>query len=257
MRRFCPLASGSSGNSVFFQDNDTKLLIDAGISAKKIKERLFLLDVDISDIDAVLITHEHMDHIEGLKVLYKDIPVICNSETAKGIYNTLLVKPQFKIFSSNEPFEFKNLKFFPFSIQHDTLDPVGYTIETFDNIKFGFCTDLGFVNAIIANILSNCNYLYLEANHQEELVFLSKRAEIYKKRVLSRSGHLSNTQCANLLSKIYNKSLKHVFLAHLSKECNSEERAEKVVKELLKLQDIKINIDVAKADAISKIVNFC
>lgn len=257
MKGFCPLASGSKGNSIYFGTDDTKILIDAGLSGKSTKERLAEIDVKVEELDAILITHEHTDHIQGLKVLAlkMGIPVFANNETAKGIANYFSECPKFKIFSTGETFEFRDLIIHPFSISHDTLDPVAFTIK-FNDLKLGFCTDLGFVSSLVENHLKNCDYLYLESNHEPNWVRACSRPEIYKQRVLSRSGHLSNESCGKLLSKVANPKLKHVHLAHLSSECNSPETALKVVHEILSEQQIQLNVSVAHQHTISHKIHF-
>lgn len=257
MKGFCPLASGSKGNCIYFGSNQTKILIDAGISTKKLESRLNEINVDISDIDAILITHEHTDHILGLKGLaYKrGIPVLANQETAKGIVEYFKDCPKFKIFSTGETFEFGDLEIHPFSIQHDTLDPVAFTIRV-NNLKLGFCTDLGFATSLVQTQLMHCDYLYLEANHQPSMVHASPRPMIYKQRVLSRNGHLSNEASGNLLAQIHHTHLKHVHLAHLSSECNSPETAISVIKGILEQSGIQLDLCVATQDKISKSILF-
>ena len=231
MYGFCPLASGSKGNCLYFGSKNAKVLIDAGLSGKQIRMRLQQINVALEEIDAVMITHEHMDHIEGLKVLSKmNIPVIANAGTARGIYASLRVKPRFKIFTTNETFEFKDLTVHPFSIQHDTLDPVGYTIR-FDCQKMGICTDLGFASSLVVSNLEGCDYLYLEANHDVNMLHASSRPEANKQRILGRQGHLANEASAGLLSAVSHAGLKRVYLAHLSEECNHPDRALSVVRQ--------------------------
>lgn len=254
---FCPLASGSKGNSIYLGTPQLKLLIDAGLSAKAIQEKLQTIGVEARDLDAILITHEHTDHIQGLKVLALKygIPVFANQETAKGIVEYLQECPKFKIFSTGETFEFGDLEIHPFSIQHDTLDPVAFTIKL-DSIKLGFCTDLGFVTSLVQHQLQDCNYLYLESNHEPSMVHASPRPMIYKQRVLSRHGHLSNEACGQLLSQIAHPNLKHVHLAHLSSECNTTEKALSVVNGILANHGINLDICVAPQHMISKAIHF-
>lgn len=231
---FCPLASGSKGNCIYFGTNEAKILIDAGLSARAIKERLSLINVDISEIDAILVTHEHIDHIRGLQILgcRLEIPVFANSDTARAIYTTFHECPKFKIFSTGETFEFGGMEIHPFSIQHDAIDPVAFTIRT-EGLKVGVCADLGFATSLVASQLKDCDYLYLEANHEPSMVHACSRPAVYKQRVLSRQGHLSNQQCADLIKEIQHGGLKHIHLAHLSSECNSPELALKTVSEAL------------------------
>lgn len=247
---FCPLASGSKGNCIYLGTKHTKVLIDAGISSKAIKQKLSEIDVDVSEIDAILITHEHSDHINGLRVLaYKmGIPVIANSETAKGIAEYFKDSAKFKIFATGETFEFMDLEIHPFTIQHDTPDPVAFTIQT-GPYKLGFCTDLGFAPTLVEQRLKLCDYLYLEANHQPSMVHSSARPMIYKQRVLGRHGHLSNENCGKLLSKIYSSKLKKVYLAHLSQECNHHKVALSVVQN--EIEDKELKIEIAYQEKIS------
>jgi phosphoribosyl 1,2-cyclic phosphodiesterase len=257
MKGFCPLASGSKGNCIYLGSGRTKVLIDAGISAKAVQLRLSEINVDLSEIDAILITHEHTDHIQGLKTLaYKmGIPVLANHETAKGIVEAFHDCPKFKIFSTGETFEFGDLEIHPFSIQHDTADPVAFTIQT-GNLKLGFCTDLGFATTLVQSQLQSCDYLYLESNHQPSMVHASPRPMIYKQRVLSRSGHLSNEACGTLLAQVFNPKLKHVHLAHLSSECNHPETAIQVVKAILEAEEIQLELGIAPQDRIGRPIYF-
>lgn len=257
MRGFCPLASGSKGNAIFLGTENTRILIDAGISAKTISDRLKEIQVNLSDIDAILISHEHTDHIKGISSLalkYK-IPVFANSETAKAIIDTLNESPKFKIFSTGETFEFGDLEIHPFSVQHDTLDPVAFTIKTGD-LKLGFCTDLGFATTLVKSHLKNSDYLYIEANHQPTMVHASSRPLIYKQRVLSRQGHLSNDECANLLADVAHPHLKHIHLAHLSQECNHPDLALEIVRTKLNTLGYNPQISIAFQDSLSQPILF-
>lgn len=257
MKGFCPLASGSKGNSIYVGTDNTKILIDAGLSAKATVSKLQQINVDIADIDAILITHEHTDHIQGLKVLALKygIPVLANTETAKGIVDYLHDCPKFKIFSTGETFEFGDLEIHPFSIQHDTLDPVAFTIRN-GFLKLGFCADLGFVTSLVTNHLRHCDYLYVEANHQPSMVHASARPMVYKQRVLGRTGHLSNQDCGELLSQVAHSGLKHVHLAHLSSECNTPDVALNVIKGILQEKGIALDMCVAPQEMISKAIVF-
>lgn len=257
MKGFCPLSSGSKGNCTFLGTQNTKILIDAGISAKNIRERLAKIGVQLEEIDAILITHEHSDHILGLKTLafQLKIPILANHETAKGIVDTLKCCPKFKIFSTGETFEFGDLEIHPFSIPHDTLDPVAFTIKL-DKLKLGFCTDLGFATSVVQTQLRHCDYLYLEANHQPSMVHASARPPRLKQRILSKSGHLSNEACGQLLTQVFHSDLKHVHLAHLSNECNTPETALNVIQEILENCGISLDMCVAPQDKISKPIFF-
>lgn len=254
MKGFCPLASGSKGNALYLGTEQTKLLIDAGISYKALKERLGEIGVSIEEIDAVLITHEHSDHIRGLMRLCSilQIPIFANSETAKAIMGLMKMTFRFKIFSTGELFEFGDIKIHPFSVQHDTVDPVAFIFHAM-GLKIGVCTDLGFVTTLVTSYLQGCDYLYLEANHEPSMVYASSRPPIYKQRVLGRQGHLSNEMCANLLKEVKHAGLRHVYLAHLSEECNHPEVALKKVREHL---EEAIGLSIAFQEKVSQKVLF-
>lgn len=226
MIEYAPLASGSKGNSILVKSHDAKILIDCGLSLKALKERLSFHNTSIEQIEAILITHEHTDHIQGLRATLGsyNIPVFCNRETALAISATLKVKISCHLFSSGETFQWKDLQITPFSISHDAIDPVGFRISC-QGHDLGICADLGFVSATVVPHLKGCQLLYLEANHDEGLVMRSPRPAIYKERVLSRLGHLSNVACGKLLKELEHEHLRHVYLAHLSEDCNRAELA--------------------------------
>lgn len=257
MEGFCSLASGSKGNATYIGTKETKLLLDVGISYKSLIARLKEISVDIHEIDGVVITHEHSDHIKGLDMLVKkhSIPVFANSETAKGICQNVKQRPRFKIFTTGEPFTFGDLEFHPFSIQHDTLDPVAFTVH-YREIKLGICTDLGFATSLVKAHLTECDYLIIEANHEEDMVHACSRPMVYKQRVLGRQGHLSNKACGELLSTIYSDRLKRIFLAHLSSECNHPEVAVSTVKQVFAEAGQDIVLEVAHQDQVNALVPF-
>jgi len=257
MKGFIPLASGSRGNCIYYSTGKTKLLIDAGISMKAIRSKLEEVGVALEEIDAILITHDHSDHIAGLKTIARrlEIPIFANADTAKGIVDALQVVPKCKIFSTGDTFLFQDLAIHPFSIPHDTLDPVGFTIHH-DGLKVGFCTDLGFATSLIRTHLQECDYLYVEANHCPEMVHASNRPLLYKQRVLSRVGHLSNQACAELLLDVLADRTKHVHLAHISSECNTPERALNTVFSELEKRNVQVPLSIANQHSLSQAVYF-
>lgn len=254
---FCPLASGSKGNALFLGTSQTRILIDAGLSASSIVKKLLEIDIPIDTIQAILITHEHSDHIKGVELLSQKwkIPIFANAETAKVLLKSLKTKPRLKIFTTGEPFFFEDLEIMPFSIPHDTVDPVAFVIQTM-GCKIGICADLGYVTSLVRKMLERCDYLYLEANHQPAMVHACPRPAVYKERVLSRQGHLSNEECARLLTVLSHEGLRHIYLAHLSSECNSEELALTIVSEALGQVASRAELSVAFQDKVSKPVFF-
>ncbi len=254
---FCPLASGSKGNCIYVGTPNTKILIDAGISRRMLISRLAEIGVELSQIDGILITHDHTDHIAGLNTLglKMGIPILANAETAKGIVEHFHDCPKFKIFSTGETFEFGDLEIHPFSISHDTMDPVAFTIKAC-GFKMGFCADLGFATTLVINHLQRCDYLYIESNHDVHMVHASPRPMVYKQRVLSRSGHLSNEDCARLLEQVCHADLKHIHLAHLSSECNTHELAHSVISETLDRLGMQIPVCVAPQNRNATAISF-
>jgi phosphoribosyl 1,2-cyclic phosphodiesterase len=257
MLGFCPLASGSKGNALYLGSKKTKILIDAGLSAKELKERLLKIGVSIEEIQGVLVTHEHIDHIRGISTLCQkyEIPVFANIETAKAILSVVKHPPKFKIFATGDPFQLADLYIHPFSIPHDAMDPVAFTFQ-FEQIKIGVCADLGFASSLVVKQLQGCDYLYIEANHQPSRVHACSRPLVYKQRVLSRQGHLSNEESASVVTAVHHDNLKHVYLAHLSSECNSPDLALQIVSDALERAKKKVAVSIAPQDEIAMPVYF-
>ena len=218
--RVCLLASGSKGNSVYVEAGDCRILVDAGLSARQILARLQEIGVDGTDLDGILISHEHIDHTRGAGVLARKlkIPVVASAsvwnECRDSFGATLSVE-----FESGTPFSFKDLHIDPFPITHDACDPVGFLIEG-DDGRIGVATDLGIVTRLVTDKLQGCRAVVLEANHDEEMLLNGPYPWHLKQRIRSRHGHLSNVQSVELLEEILHPQLEGVFLAHLSEVNN-------------------------------------
>ena len=260
MLNFCSLYSGSSGNSLFVESNNTKLLIDCGTSAKKIETALDSINIDITDIDAILVTHEHSDHIQGLGTISKkyNIPVFANNETWNAMQSqkAKIACDNQKIFENDTEFQIGNLQIFPFSTPHDAANPCGFNICN-GNKKISIATDLGHIDEKMLNNLKHSNFMLLEANYDPEVLKVSKYPYLLKQRIAGPHGHLSNYTAGKTISALIKKDLKEVMLGHLSKENNFPELAYQTVTEELIHNNIdtnEIKISVASRFNPSKII---
>ncbi len=221
------LASSSSGNATLVRSESVTLLVDAGLSARQLTERLAQCRVSPSEIEAVLITHEHSDHVKGLPQWCKqyNTPVYCNRHTATLLRQKMNTHQKWNIFETGTSFLLNDLTIQSFSIPHDAVDPVGFVLRE-KTISFGFATDLGYATRLVIDSLQNLNGLLLEANYDQQLLQQdSKRPWAVKQRIASRHGHLSNDAAAALLQQLLHEKLEHVALGHLSSDCNREDLA--------------------------------
>lgn len=256
------IASGSKGNCVYVGSSGANILVDAGISRKRIVEGLALIDILSEDLDAILITHEHSDHVAGLGVMSRkfNVPIYGTEETLDKIKNNKTlgkINPElFNIINPDEGFMIADLKLTPFSTFHDASNPVAYTLETEDK-KVGIATDLGKYNDYIIENLENCDILFIEANHDENMLMVGDYPYYLKQRILSENGHLSNESSASLICKLISHKVKHVILAHLSNDNNFDDLAYETVLSQLKIMECDLSnltINVAKKEAPSELI---
>lgn len=260
MLKFCSLYSGSSGNSLLVETSNTKILIDVGESAKKISSALSSMEIEPSEIDAILVTHEHSDHVRGLGTFSKkyDIPVYANSKTWDAMPEQIekINDKNIKKFTIEENFEIGDLKIHPFKIPHDAANPCGFNILN-NNTKISIATDIGHMTSNIIHKLEDSSFLLLEANYDPNILKCSAYPYLLKQRIAGPNGHLPNEEAGKTISFLMKSGLRQVMLGHLSKENNFPELAYKtVIDELIesKLDFSKIKVDVATRNTPSKIV---
>ncbi len=237
--RFCVLASGSGGNATYVAGGGVRVLIDAGLSCRELEKRLESQGLDPNGLDGILITHEHVDHVNGLSrfVARHPVPVFANEGTAAVVERQCrLAKrpvPEFAIFESSVPFLLGDLTVLPVRISHDTAEPVGFTFSDGET-QFGFFTDLGIISRDVALAAAHCRALVLESNHDVDMLCHSGRPYALISRIAGASGHLSNEQAAELIRQMCPVGLKRLVLAHLSGECNQPAVAEQVMRTALR-----------------------
>ncbi len=243
MMQICMLASGSQGNSIYISNGETSVLIDAGLSGIEIERRMKSKNISIKSIDAIIVSHEHADHIQGVGVLARryDLPVYISSKTIKSAGSQLGTIKTIINFSCGEAFTINNLTVRPFSISHDACDPAGFTIGC-NGKKIGIATDLGIATAMVKEHLKDCCCLVLEANHDVPMLEKGPYPWPVKQRIKSRAGHLSNESSQKLLMEVIHDRLSHVILAHLSETNNTPEKALHVVAEKIDLNQIELTV---------------
>ena len=262
--RLCSIASGSSGNCIYVGSDTTHLLVDAGISGKRVELGLNMLDLTSADLDGIVITHEHSDHIRGLGVMARKshVPIYATGGTIRAIQNSggLGKFPEgiFHEISEDCPFELGDLTVKPFAISHDAAQPVGYRVEQGDR-AVGIATDMGIYNDYIVERLSGLDALLLEANHDVNMLQVGRYPYPLKRRILGERGHLSNETAGQLLCRLLHDHMKAVLLGHLSKENNYEALAYETVCSEVTLGDnpykaADFDISVAHREQASQVV---
>ncbi|WP_457551624.1 MBL fold metallo-hydrolase [Desulfobacula sp.] len=238
----CPLASGSKGNSLFVSCHNSSILIDAGLSGIEIERRLKAVNISPENLTAIIITHEHSDHVKGAGILSRrfDIPVYITQKTYEACSGLGRIE-DLHFFECGTPFKLDQILISPFSISHDAKDPSGLTLE-YNGHKIGIATDLGIVTSLVKEHLKNSNILYLEANHDPDMLMNGSYPWHLKQRIKGRTGHLSNLDAGMLVSELKTDDLKHVILAHLSEENNCPQKAVKTVSKSLNASEIGLHV---------------
>ncbi|HAE91461.1 MBL fold metallo-hydrolase [Tissierella praeacuta] len=245
--KFCSLSSGSSGNCQYIETEKSKILIDAGFSGKRLEQLLLSIGVNPKDIDGIVVTHEHIDHVKGVGVFSRryDLPIYANESTWIGMNKTIgkIQDKNIKIFKSENYFNIRDIQVYPINIFHDALEPVGY-IFFYNKVKISIITDTGKVNDNIKSNIKNSNLYLLEANHDIDMLKKGNYPWPLKQRILSANGHLSNDDAAMTLGEIIQGNEEIVLLGHLSRDNNTPEIAYKTVSNLLSNHGIDVNKDI-------------
>lgn len=260
MLNFCSLYSGSSGNSLFLESQNTRLLVDAGVSCKKIETALNDINIDPSTLDGILVTHEHTDHVQGLGTLSKkyDLPVFVNQKTLDAMpkQKDKISDSNIKTFNISENFEIGDLKIYPFLIPHDAANPCGFNVYK-DNKKISIATDIGHMTSDILKNLEESLFVLLESNYDPEVLRCSAYPFSLKSRIAGPIGHLPNEMAGKTISHLLKSGLKSAMLGHLSKESNFPELAyQTVLDELISnnYDENNFSLSVASRDNHSELI---
>ena len=247
--KFSVLGSGSKGNCTLIESGSTAVLIDAGFSGKEISRRLGRINRSPDDLTAILVTHEHGDHINGVGVLSRrcDLPVYANVPTHRAAEAKVKTLYQRLEFETGTGFTLDDLRIHPFRISHDTADPVGFLIADKDS-SLAYCTDTGRITTLIKQRLSHCQALILEANYDPRMLMDGPYPMHIKQRVRSNQGHLANGDTARFLADMAESPPRRVVLAHLSETNNLPELAHARIRRELEHLRPKFNLDLARQD---------
>lgn len=258
--RFTVLGSGSTGNAVLISSGETNVLVDAGMSAREILRRLAEVGVDPADLDAILITHEHSDHVGGLRVLLGLVkcPVYISADTEDAFFNTraggqngdsesskrrLAMKERTERIESSRDFRIGEIDFEPFSVPHDAADNFGFIAKR-DGLRIATLMDFGHVTPLIRQKLNGCDAIVIESNHSRDML---RACSVYtwelKQRIFSRTGHLSNEDLADWLQNDFDGSARHIVLAHLSQRANDPALARITAETALKMRPPLFAVD--------------
>lgn len=232
--KFCVLGSGSRGNCTFIEHGETRLLIDAGFSGKEVARRLALINRSPEQLSAIIVTHEHGDHVSGVGVLSRrfKLPVYANPATHQAAAKRMGKLSALREFLTGQRFGLGDLEIHPFAISHDTVDPVGFVVGSGEHIV-GYCTDTGRLTKLMAHLLGKCHGLILEANHDPQMLKEGPYPLSLKQRVQSNMGHLANEDAASFACELVGGGLQVLVLAHLSETNNHPDLARQAMEKKL------------------------
>ncbi|MDR2041765.1 MAG: MBL fold metallo-hydrolase [Tannerella sp.] len=247
---FLSLASGSSGNCYYLGVSGYGILVDAGIGVRTIRKTLKEKGFDFEKIAAILVTHDHADHIKALGCLGEKyhIPVYATEKVHEGIDRSRYVEEMLvqsrRIIEKGQPFTIRDFRVEAFEVSHDSSDSVGFLVEYGDS-RFAIATDVGHITDTVNDYLCRANHIVLEANYDEEMLKTGNYPDFLKERVSSKTGHLSNREAAGFLATHYRPHMKNIWLCHLSRENNHPELAYKTVDLRMAQEGIRVGRDVA------------
>lgn len=258
---YCSIGSGSSGNCHYVGYKDTNILIDAGLSGKRITNGLNEIDVDASKLNGIFVTHEHTDHIKGVGILSRkyDLPIFINYKTWLAIENKIgkVKESNINIFENEEIYAIGDMAIKPFSITHDAADPVAFNLFNEKDEKISVATDIGHISDSIRENILGSKLVVLESNYDKEMLLMGSYTYMLKKRVMSDRGHLSNESAAKFAVDLIKNGTEDILLAHLSRENNFPALAFETSNSILTENGMKIgndvNLDVLMRDDISKL----
>jgi phosphoribosyl 1,2-cyclic phosphodiesterase len=257
--KFCVLASGSSGNAALLATENTRILVDAGLSMRELRRRLEAIGEDLGRIDAILITHEHSDHVAGL-------PVLARSENVRAIiFMTHLAAPKIdwgetqpprlEMFQSGANFQIGDIQVQSFGIPHDTVDPVGFCFAV-QGVRIGVVTDLGYIPESVKYHLRRTDLLLLEANHDLDMLKVGPYPWSVKQRVMSRVGHLSNLVMSDFLMEDLDASTSNLVLGHLSEQNNHPAIVQMIATQALEQRGLTTRLSIAQQRSPSEVFQY-
>ena len=252
--RIYTLYSSSKGNSVYIETPDTRILIDAGGSMRATETALTAIGTSLKNIRAIFITHEHSDHIKGLKMIskYHGIPVYAARGTAEMLINDV-PDNLINVYKAGDSLEIGNIKLNSFETPHDSRMSTGYIIE-YNGRRFGYATDMGMLSRKIADMLAECEAVVVESNYDLDMLRSGPYPYVLKRRIESNTGHLDNCDCARLVSYLASHSTKKFLLAHLSAENNTPEVALKTVNDYLECKCLSADVSVADRHCPTRLI---
>ena len=254
--RLCPLCSGSSGNATYIEAGGTRLLVDAGLSARRLTALLAEIGVSPAQLSAVLLTHEHGDHTRGVSVLCRkfNLPVYAAFDCFMAMGEKLKGIPSENrfVFAPDHEFVVGGVTVFPFSTHHDAAHPVGFTFA-WQGRKCAICTDNGHMDERILTALERCKLLLLESNHDVDMLMAGDYDYALKQRILGATGHLCNEDCGRALVRLHGSGVKSAILGHLSHENNYPPLALATVRGLLNEAGVEMELMLAERDGLTGI----